>query len=151
MKVKEVMTQHPLCCRPNDMAETVAQMFRDEDIGSMPVVSDGESKRLIGIITDRDVCCRMVAAGLNPKTTSIEAFVTRDLVTCRAEQSLDSCAKLMEMYQIRRILVVDQDVRCVGIISQADLARSEDSQKVHRAVAGISKPSHTMITAPTAA
>jgi CBS-domain-containing membrane protein len=57
----------------------------------------------------------------------------------------------MEMYQIRRILVVDQDVRCVGIISQADLARSEDSQKVHRAVAGISKPSHTMITAPTAA
>jgi CBS domain-containing protein len=133
------------------MALIVAQMLRDEDVGSLPVVSPGEPKRLVGIITDRDLCCRIVAAGLDPKTTSIEAYVTRNPVTCRPEQSLDSCARLMEMHQVRRIVVVDHDERCVGILSQADLARSQDSRNVHRAVAGISKPSHTMITTPTAA
>lgn len=151
MKVKEVMTQHPVCCHFGDMALIVAQMLRDEDVGSLPVVSPGEPKRLVGIITDRDLCCRIVAAGLDPKTTSIEAYVTRNPVTCRPEQSLDSCARLMEMHQVRRIVVVDHDARCIGILSQADLARSQDSRNVHRAVAGISKPSHTMITTPTAA
>jgi CBS domain-containing protein len=151
MKVREVMTQYPQCCHLSDMAQTVAQMFRDEDIGAMPVLSDRESRRLEGIITDRDLCCSIMAKGLDPKTTSIEAFVSRSLVTCRPEQSLDSCQKLMQIHQVRRILVVDDDARCVGIVSQADLARSEDSQKVHRTVAEISRPSRTILAAPRAA
>jgi CBS domain-containing protein len=151
MKVQEVMTQHPLCCRATDMAQVVAQILRDEDIGSLPVIEDGASKRLIGIITDRDLCCSIVAEGLDPKTTSIEAYVTRDPVTCRSEQSLDSCEKLMQMHQIRRMLVVDQDLRCIGIVSEADVARVDESDKVHRTVAEVSKPSQTIIAAPNAA
>ena len=151
MKVREVMTQYPQCCHLNDLAQIVAQMFRNEDIGAMPVLSDGDSRRLVGIITDRDLCCGIVAKGLDPKITPIAAFVSRTLVTCRPEQSLDSCEKLMQMHQIRRILVVDDDARCVGIVSQADLARSDDAQKVHRTIAEISKPSQTIVAAPKVA
>ena len=151
MRVREMMTQNPVCCLPSDMAQRVAQTLRDENIGSMPVVSDRESKRLEGIITDRDLCCSIVAEGLDPKSTPIAAYITRNPVTCRAEQSLDSCAKLMQVHQIRRILVVDREARCIGILAQADLARSEESDKVQRTVAEISKPSPTVITAPDAA
>src|SRR5437868_8927251 len=127
MKVKQVMTHYPQCCHLNDTAQTVARMFRDEDIGAMPVLSDGDSRRLEGIITDRDLCCGIIAEGLDPNTTPIAAFVSRGLVTCRPEQSLDSCERLMQMHQIRRVLVVDDGANCVGILSQADVARSEDS------------------------
>ena len=151
MRVRELMTHNPVCCLLSDVAQTVAQTLRDEDIGSVPVVSDGEQKRLEGIITDRDLCCRMVAQGLDPKSTPIAAYMTRNPVTCRAEQSLDSCVKLMQVHQIRRILVVDQDARCIGILAQADLTRSRESDKVQRTVAEISKPSQTIITAPDAA
>src|SRR5256885_1594048 len=145
MKVRDVMTQYPQCCCLSDIAQTVAQMFRDQDIGAMPVLADHDSRRLEGIITDRDLCCGIVAEGLDPKTTPIAAFVSRTVVTCRPEQSLDSCEKLMQMHQIRRMLVVDDHARCVGIVSQADLVRSDDSQKVHRTIAEISKPSQTIV------
>ena len=149
MRVREVMTQYPQCCHIGDVAQTVAQIFRDEDIGAMPVLSDGE--RLEGVITDRDLCCSIIAQGLDPRTTSIESFVSRTLVTCRPEQSVDSCEKLMQLHQVRRVVVVDGRERCIGIVSQADLARSEDSQKVHRTVAEISRPSQTIIATPRAA
>jgi CBS domain-containing protein len=129
----------------------VAQILRDEHIGSMPVVSDGDAKRLEGMITDRDLCCGIMAAGEDPRTTTIAAYVSRNLVTCRPEQSLDSCEKLMQVYQVRRILIVDGDMCCVGIISQADLARSEESGKLHRTVAEISRPSQAIAIPPVAA
>jgi len=151
MRIKEVMTQNPICCRLTDTAQTVAKILLDEDIGSVLVISDGESKRLEGIITDRDLCCSIVAEGLDPKTTRIEAYITRNPVTCRPEQSLDSCERLMQAHQIRRIPIVDQQGCCVGIFSQADLARSEGAEKVHKTVAEISKPSQTIIAPPAAA
>jgi len=151
MKVQDVMTQHPICCLASDTVQTIAQILRDEDIGSIPVILDEESRLLVGIITDRDVCCNIVAEGLDPRTTSINAYITRNPVTCRPEQSLDSCEKLMQIHQIRRILIVDQDMRCVGILSEADVVRAEKSDKVHKTIAEISKPSQTLITAPAAA
>ena len=151
MKVQDVMSQHPICCLPTDTAQMVAQILRDEHIGSMPVVSDGESKRVEGMITDRDLCCGIVAAGKDPGTTTIAAHVSRNLVTCRPEQSLDSCERLLQVHQVRRILIVDGDMCCVGIISQADLARSEESGKLQRTVAEISRPSQTIAIPPVAA
>jgi len=145
MRVKDVMTRYPVCCVSDDTAQAVAQTLRNEDIGSMPVVTDGESQRLEGIITDRDLCCSIIAAGLDPKTTPVGPFVTRDPVICRPEQSLDSCERLMQTHRIRRIPVVDDEARCIGILSQADLARSEDAPKVHMTVAEISRPSLAII------
>ena len=145
MRVKDVMTQHPICCHASDSAESVAKAFRDEDIGSLPVISDGESNQLEGIITDRDLCCTIVAEGLDPKTTPIAAYVKRNLITCRAEHSLDACERLMQMHQVRWVPVIDQPGGCIGMVSQADLARSEQSDKVHRTLSEISKPARTII------
>lgn len=148
MKVHEVMTQHPVCCHADDTAQNVAKILRDADVGSIPVI-DG-SGRLEGIVTDRDLCCRIVAEGLDPTATSIRGFIKENPITCRGEQSLDSCERLMQAHQIRRILVIDGDGFCIGIVSQADLVRSEPSDKVHRTIAEISKPSRTVIVPPLA-
>jgi CBS domain-containing protein len=145
MRVKDVMTQHPICCHAGDSAQSVAKAFRDEDIGSLPVIADGESNQLEGIITDRDLCCTIVAEGLDPKTTPIATYVRRNPITCRAEHSLDACERLMQMHQVRRVPVVDQRGCCIGMVSQADLARSEQSDKVHRTLSEISKPARTII------
>jgi CBS domain-containing protein len=150
MKVREIMSQNPFYCYVGDTAQTVAFALRDRDIGSLPVVADGESRRVVGIITDRDLCCGVLAEGLDPKTTLIEGLMTRDPVTCRAEQSVDSCTRLMQMHQIRRIVVVDANGTCIGIVSQADLARSMPADGVQRTVSEISRPSQIRIT-PAAA
>ncbi len=149
MRVQDLMSRHPVCCRMSDTAQSVAKILRDEDIGCVPVVSSEDSKRLEGVITDRDLCCSIVAAGLDPRTTAIGPYVTGNPVTCRSEQSLDSCARLMQVHQIRRVLIINGDMECVGIVSQADVARWEDGEKVHRTLAEISRPAQ-MIKLPAA-
>lgn len=146
MKVRQIMSHNPICCCLQDTVQTVACMLRDQNIGSVPVIADHESNRLVGIITDRDLCCSILAEGHNPSTTLIESFITRDPVTCGVDQSADSCARLMQVHQIRRIVVTDAGGRCIGIVSQADVARSIAPDGVHKMVAEISRPAQIMIT-----
>lgn len=143
MKVSDVMTKNPVCCRLTDTAQEVAKILRDEDIGSVPILSEGG--KLEGIITDRDMCCTIIAEGLDPRTTSINNYVTRNPLACRADDNLDDCERAMQKNQIRRIPVVDDQQRCVGVVSQADLALREEPQKVKQTVAEISKPSHRVV------
>jgi len=140
MKIREVMTPNPVCCLPTDTAQRVAQVMRDQNVGSMPVVADMQSLKLIGMITDRDICCSLVAEGLDPKNTTIEKHISGELVTCRDGENLDKCERAMQGHQIRRIPVVDSDGRCIGIVSQADLALKDKPEKVSKTVAEISKP-----------
>lgn len=151
MRVHEIMTREPICCLAEDTAQAVAKLLRQEDVGSIPVISDASSRRLVGIITDRDLVCRMVCEGLDASTTAIEAFMTRDPVSCRAEQSLDSCEKLMQVHQIRRIPVVDKQGRCVGIVSQADVARFGQAERVQKIITEISRPVETIVPPAAAA
>jgi CBS domain-containing protein len=139
MKVREVMTPDPVCCVPSDTAQKVAQVLRDENVGSLPVVVDRQSLKLIGMITDRDICCSMVAYGLDPKKTTIEKHISADVVSCRDGENLDKCERAMQEHQLRRIPVVDGDGRCIGIVSQADLALKDKAEKVSKTVAEISK------------
>ena len=140
MKIREVMTPNPVCCLSTDTAQKVAQVMRDENVGSLPVVADTQSCKLIGMITDRDICCSLVAEGLDPKNTTIEKHISGELVTCRDGENLDNCERAMQEHQIRRIPVVDSDGRCIGIVSQADLALKDKPEKVSKTVAEISKP-----------
>lgn len=123
MKVTDVMTPAPVCCLPGDTAEKAAKIMRDHNVGSVPVVLDHKSRQLIGIITDRDLCCTVVASGLEPKATPIKRFVTTNPLTCRESDSVDVCLNLMQVYQLRRIPVIDDEARCIGVVAQADLAR----------------------------
>jgi CBS domain-containing protein len=140
MKIREAMTPNPVCCVPTDTAQKVAQILRDQNVGALPVVADKQSLKLIGMITDRDICCSIVAEGLDPKTTTIVNYVSSDLVTCRDGENLDNCQQAMQERQIRRIPIVDGEGRCVGIVSQADLALKDKPEKVSKTVSEISKP-----------
>jgi CBS domain-containing protein len=148
MKVRDAMTPDPVCCLPTDSAQKVAGILCKQNVGSIPVVTDQESRKLIGIITDRDLCCSVVAAGLNPQSTAIEKFISLNPVACREGDSLDNCQQLMQERQVRRIPIVDADGRVIGIVSQADLALKEKPERVGKMVAEVSKPRSS---APTVA
>ena len=140
MTLESIMTKDPKCCTPNDTIQTVAQMMKSLDVGALPVVSDQVSKELIGMVTDRDLCTTAMAEGRDPRTTKIEPFYTRNVVTCLPEDTLDACEKKMMLNRIRRIPVVDHKNRCVGIVVQADLARVETPEKFKALLAEISTP-----------
>lgn len=140
MKVREIMTADPVCCTPEDSAQKVAKILCEQNIGSVPVVLDQSSRKLVGVITDRDLCCKVIAAGLNPANTKIDKVLTLNPVTCRDGENIASCEDLMQQHQIRRIPVLDGEGRCIGIVSQADVALKEKPEKVSRTVAEISRP-----------
>ena len=140
MKVREAMTPDPVSCVPNDTAQRAAKLMREHDIGSLPVVADRDSCNLLGMITDRDLCVSVIADGLDPKTTTIERYISTNPVTCRDGENLDQAERAMQEHQIRRIPVVDGEGRCIGIVSQADLALKDKPEKVSKTVAEISKP-----------
>jgi len=98
MKVRELMTPNAICCLPTDTAESVAKRMLQRDVGSLPVVTDQDSRELLGIITDRDLCCSIVALGLDPKITLIEKFVRPNPITCREEWSLETCERAMQQH-----------------------------------------------------
>ena len=139
MKIRNGMTPDPICCLATDSAQKVAGILRKQDVGSIPVVTDHESRKLIGIITDRDLCCSVVADGLDPQTTAIEKFVSvSPVVSCEGE-NLDHCERLMQEHQVRRIPIVDEDGRVMGIVSLADLALKDKPEDVARTVAEVSR------------
>ena len=140
MKIKEVMSQNPACCLASDSAQAVARMMCERNVGSIPVVSDHQSKQLLGMITDRDLCCSVIAAGLDPKTTPIQKFIATKPVTCRDGENIDHCGKVMQEHQVRRVPVVDGQNQVIGIVSQADLALKGKPEHVSKIVAEISKP-----------
>lgn len=140
MKIKEIMSSDPVCCLPNDTAQAVAQIMCDRNIGSVPVVLDHQTREIVGVITDRDLCCSVIAKGLDPKTTVIQKFVTLDPITCRDGENVEKCERVMQEYQIRRVPIVDGDRRVLGIVSQADIALRDKSEKTAKTVAEISKP-----------
>lgn len=140
MKVREVMSPNPVCGLPSDSAQKVARILCEHNVGSVPVVEDQQSRKLIGMITDRDLCCSVIAEGLDPKSTSVQGFVSVNPVTCRDGENVEKCERAMQEHQIRRIPVVDAGGCCIGIVSQADLALKEKPEKVSKTVAEISKP-----------
>lgn len=139
MKIKEVMSPNPVCCLPSDSAQRVAQIMCEQNVGSIPVVTDQESRKLVGVITDRDLCCSVIADGLDPKVSAIEKFMTLNPVTCRDGENVENCERLMQEHQIRRIPIIDAEERVIGIVAQADLALKDKPERVSKTVAEISK------------
>jgi len=119
MRVREIMTRGVQCVGPDTTLQEAARKMRDLDVGPLPVC---ENDRLAGIITDRDITVRAVAQGLNPATTRVRDVMTPDVHYCFEDQHILEAARLMKEQQIRRILVLNNDERLVGIVSLADLA-----------------------------
>jgi CBS domain-containing protein len=125
-KCNEVMTKDPFCCLPNDSVEKAASMMKRENVGSIPVIETEQTKKLIGIVTDRDLALKIIAGGLDPKSTKVNAVMTREVVTCLEDDDVQKALDAMAEHQLRRIPVVDIDNTIVGIIAQADVATRVD-------------------------
>jgi len=122
MKAREIMTPSPKCCSANDSAKEVAQMMRDHDCGAVPIV-DENSPSVIGIVTDRDLAIRGLAEGKGADT-KVGDLMTHSPCCCSAEDDLRDVEQLMADNQVRRVPIVDASGVCVGIVSQADIARA---------------------------
>lgn len=140
MNIESIMTKQPLCCSPAATVQDVARMMRENDVGAIPVISDLVSKKLVGIITDRDLCISAMADGKDPRNTTIADYFTKTVVTCAPEDTLEACEQKMKQHRIRRIPVVDKENSCIGIVVQADLARVDRPESFQALMAEISRP-----------
>jgi CBS domain-containing protein len=118
----EVMTKYPVCCLPTDSVAKAADLMKSGNFGSIPVIESEQTQKLVGIVTDRDLALTIVAEGRDAKSTKVETVMTRKVVTCFASDDVQMALDAMAEHQLRRIPVVDQDHKIMGIITQADVA-----------------------------
>ena len=145
MKARELMMADPTCCTPEDTIEQAAQLMRDYDCGCIPVVESEQSKRLVGVLTDRDIAIRCTAEGKGPQSRVKEAL-SPNAKSCGPDDDVEMVERIMTREQVRRVPVVDQRGSCVGMISQADLARNHraaSDSEVGKVVERISEPALT--------
>ena len=140
-KCSDIMTKDLVYSHPTDTVDDVAKLMKKEDIGPVLIVDKGDQgKRLVGIVTDRDLAIKVVGEGRDPKKTKVADVMTTKVVTCRADDDVQNAMKAMAQYQLRRIPVVDEYGILVGIISQADVAtRMDEPEQTAEVVKEISQ------------
>jgi CBS domain-containing protein len=136
----EVMTKYPVCCLPTDSVAKAAELMKSKNIGSIPVIENEQTQKLVGIVTDRDLALTIVAVGRDAKSTNVDAVMTYKVVSCLADDDLQKALDAMTKQKLRRIPIVDHDNRIVGIITQADVAtRINQPEKTAEMVKEISQ------------
>lgn len=134
---REIMTREPACCSPATPLDEVAKLMLQNDCGEIPIVDTNDC--VIGVVTDRDIVCRIVAEGKNPIGYTAESCMTHPVVTVRDDMTLDEVISTMERHQIRRVPVVSDGGFCAGIISQADVARTSAKREIAELVREVSE------------
>ena len=134
--VRDVMTSNPRTVEPSTPIVEAAQLMKSEDVGPLPII---EGDRLAGMLTDRDIVLRAVAEGKESQSTTVGEIASRDIVTVDPDQDLQEAARLMARHQVRRLPVVEEDGRLVGIVAQADVAQSGDDSLTGEVVERISR------------
>ena len=134
--VQELMTSNPCSIDTDKSVAYAAKMMRDEDVGLAPIV---EVNRLVGTVTDRDITIRVVAEGKDPESTKVTDIASTKLVTVEPQQDLDEALQLMAKHQVRRLPVVEEGGRLVGVVAQADVAKHGDDARTGELVEEISK------------
>jgi CBS domain-containing protein len=134
--IRDLMTANPCSIDADKSVAYAAKMMRDEDVGLAPIV---EGDKLIGTVTDRDIAVRVVAEGKDPEQTTVRDIASTNLVTVDPQQDLDEALRLMAQHQVRRLPVVEEDGRLVGVVAQADVAREGDDADTGQVVQEISQ------------
>jgi CBS domain-containing protein len=134
--IREAMTSNPCSIDTDKSVAYAAQMMRDEDVGIAPIV---EGDRLVGVLTDRDIAVRVVAEGLDPERVKVYEVASRDVVTLDPSQDLDEALRLLARHKVRRLPVVEEDGRLVGVVAQADIAQKADERRTGEVVEQISR------------
>lgn len=136
MQIREAMTKEVRIVSPEERICDAARIMAECDVGSVPV---GENDRLVGMVTDRDITIRAVAAGKSPET-KVREVMSEDVKYCFEDDEIDSVARNMADVQLHRLVVLNQDKRLVGIVALADIALCEGPKPAGEAVCGISEP-----------
>ena len=134
--IKDVMTSNPRSIDADKSVAYAAKMMRDEDVGVAPIVEDD---KLIGMLTDRDIAIRVVAEGRNPDQVIVRDVASKQVVTIDPQQGLDEALRIMAKHKVRRLPVVEEDGKLVGVVAQADVARKGDDTKTGKLVEEISQ------------
>ncbi len=121
MKISEIMNSKPVCCWPSSSVLTAALLMQETDVGILAVTKDPFTPLLVGVITDRDLCLRVVAGGRDPSSTWVGGCMTEDPVCCTEQDEASLALDLMKSHQIRRLPVVNEKHEVVGMVSLGDL------------------------------
>jgi CBS domain-containing protein len=130
------MTSDPCTIDADKSVAYAAKMMRDEDVGVAPIV---ESDKLVGMLTDRDIAVRVVAEGKDPERVTVREVASKQVVTVDPQQDLGEALRIMAKHQVRRLPVVEEDGRLVGVVAQADVAREGDDKETGQLVQEISQ------------
>jgi CBS domain-containing protein len=143
MTCAEVMTPSPTACNPQHTVTDAAELMLREDCGLLPVVSE-DGKKLIGVLTDRDIVLKVVAEERDPRSTAVTDIMTTEISTCLPQESVEMAMEQMASRQVRRIPIVDRDGSLVGIVAQADVAtRIANAHETGQIVQAISESEPT--------
>jgi CBS domain-containing protein len=123
MTIHDVMTKNPAFCAPSSSAQTAALVMQQKDTGILPVTEDAFSRKLVGVVTDRDLCMAVLVRGRDPSHVWVQECMTRDPVTCRRNEEVGAALRRMRERRVRRIPVVDDAGNLMGMVSLADLVR----------------------------
>ena len=134
---RDVMTVNPACCTPETPIDQVAKLMVQHDCGEIPVIDPAE--HVVGVVTDRDIVCRVVAQERNPMAYTAETCMTESVVTVTTDSPLSEVMATMERHQVRRVPVVDEQGCCAGMISQADVAWAGKERDVAELVREVSR------------
>ena len=138
MKARDIMTQNPRVVTPETPVQEAARLMKSEDTGVLPVVDAEGSRRLVGVITDRDIAIRVVADGMS--SAQVRDAMSTNPKSCRPDDNVKDVLQAMSDSQIRRIPIVDEGGAVVGIISQADVVLEADGRRVEKTIEKISQP-----------
>ncbi len=139
-KARDIMTENPVCCTPGTTLEEAARLMLHHDVGEIPVVEDDSERSLVGVITDRDITCRVVALGRNPLEMKVVDCMSAPAISVFPDSTLEWASEVMQANQIRRVPVAERNGRCVGIISLADIAREESPRMSGEIVREVTRP-----------
>ena len=141
MKVSEIMHEYPVCCTQSDTAQRAAELMKEQHAGALPVVEKRSGGKLIGMVTDRDLCLRVIAEGRDPKKAQIQECMTGSPVFCGPEDEADYALSLMREHHVRRVPVVDAEHHICGMISFANLVGNHaDPEQVFEMLKSVSIP-----------
>ena len=141
MKAQDIMARNPRCVTPQTSIQEAARLMKSEDVGALPVVESDGSRKLVGIVTDRDITIRAVADGRDLGSSTVKDVMSKGTATAKVTDSVDDVMKVMGREQVRRIPIVDERDQLVGIISQADVVlKATSDSRSERTVEKISEP-----------
>jgi CBS domain-containing protein len=140
MQLTKIMTENPICCTRDTSLQEVARNMAEHDCGAIPVVASHQHREPIGMITDRDITCRAVAMGRNPLELKAGDCMSSPVMTVQHDTTVEDCCDLMEKGQLRRIIVVDDEGCCCGIVAQADIALHAPQRQTAHVLREVSAP-----------